>query len=97
MDFFAKWCKPGRDYSPKVAGAIFYYMTLPAHIRENCEQAAYKDDIKKTLSDFKNEFDIDKISDFRNELSAAFSRLEQIEQIQQSSSLVKNPKSRIKE
>jgi hypothetical protein len=49
MDSFAQWCKPGRDYSPKIAGAIFFYMQLPADLREACEKAAYSDDIKKAV------------------------------------------------
>lgn len=49
MDSFADWCKPGRDYSPKIAGAIFYYMQLPANIREICEKAAYSQDINEEL------------------------------------------------
>jgi hypothetical protein len=51
MDFFTEWCKPSKSYSPKIAGAILFYMQLPADIREACEKAAYKDDIKKAIRD----------------------------------------------
>jgi hypothetical protein len=52
IDLFREWCKPGRDYSPKVAGAILYYMSLNAAIREECEKAAHGDlrQIKKTIA-----------------------------------------------
>jgi hypothetical protein len=49
MDSFAQWCKPGRDYSPKIAGAIFFYMQLPADLREACEKAAYSGDIAEAV------------------------------------------------
>lgn len=52
MDVFKDWCNPGRDYSPKIAGAILYYMSLEPNVRDSCEKAAYKDSaaIKKAIS-----------------------------------------------
>jgi hypothetical protein len=51
VEKFRKWCKPGRDYSPKVAGAMLYYMSLTPDIREACEKAAHSDKstIEKTI------------------------------------------------
>lgn len=48
-EYFKIWCKPGRDYSPKVAGALLYFMTLPPDIRQKCEKLAYSDDIKTVI------------------------------------------------
>ena len=51
VEIFKKWCKPGRDYSPKVAGAMLYYMSLSPDTREACEKAAHTDKatIEKTI------------------------------------------------
>lgn len=51
VEKFRKWCKPGRDYSPKVAGAMLYYMSLTPDKREACEKAAHSDKttIEKTI------------------------------------------------
>lgn len=71
--FFKKWCKPGRDYSPKVAGAIFYYMQLPPDIREACEKAAYSDSIEnaiKKLSPAMKPDCLDKIRAYVDDLNA---------------------------
>jgi len=51
MDLFASWCKPGRDYSPKIAGAILLYMNIKADIREACEKVAYSNDIKTAMAE----------------------------------------------
>jgi len=42
---FAEWCKPGRDYSPKVAGAMLVWMTLAPAVREQVVRLAYSDGI----------------------------------------------------
>jgi len=60
MDYFAEWCKPGRDYSVKIAGAILYFMTLPAGVRERAEKAAYSQDIEEAIIAMLT--DIDEIS-----------------------------------
>lgn len=51
IDLFKEWCKPGRDYSPKIAGAILYYMSIEPNIRNDCEKIAYSDadNIKKAI------------------------------------------------
>lgn len=51
VEIFKKWCKPGRDYSPKLAGAMLYYMSLNPDVREACEKAAHTDKttIDKTI------------------------------------------------
>jgi hypothetical protein len=49
-EFFKVWCKPGRDFSPKVAGAILYFMSLPPAIREKCEKLAYSEDIQAAIA-----------------------------------------------
>lgn len=46
--YFKNW-KPGRDLSPKVSGAILYYMTLDPDIRDLCEKLAHNEDIEKAL------------------------------------------------
>lgn len=55
MNCFAEWCKPGRDYSPSVAGAVLIWMVLPPDIREMARKAACEPDIKKSLSFIKKE------------------------------------------
>ena len=54
MNYFAEWCKPGRDYSPKMAGAIFFFMQLSPSIREACEKAAYNENTESAINDFRN-------------------------------------------
>ncbi len=44
---FANWCKPGRDYSSKLAGAMLAWMTLQPTAREKIVGLAYSDNIKK--------------------------------------------------
>ena len=48
VNYFKNW-KPGRDLSPKVAGAILYFMTLNADMRDKCEKLAYSEDIEKAM------------------------------------------------
>lgn len=50
IDYFRKWCKPNRGYSPKISGAILYYMTLSPEIRDQCEKLAHTEDIQKALN-----------------------------------------------
>lgn len=52
MDVFKGWCLPGRDYSPKVAGAIFFYMLIGGNVRERCEKLAYSKAVEKSLNEF---------------------------------------------
>lgn len=52
LKVFKEWCSPGRDYSPKVAGAIFLYMLIGGNVRERCEKLAYSDSIEKSLNEF---------------------------------------------
>jgi len=51
MDAFADWCKPGRDYSPKIAGLILAGMAMdnPGLLEQLCK-LAHSDDIKKAKS-----------------------------------------------
>lgn len=60
VNLFKEWCKPGRDYSPKIAGAILYYMSLEPNVRDLCEKAAYgtEADIKKKIKALKLPYDI---------------------------------------
>lgn len=51
MDSFKLW-KPGRDYSKKVSGAIFFYMFLGGNTREFCEKLASSESIDKSLTEF---------------------------------------------
>jgi len=45
---FGEWCKPGRDLSPKIAGAILLWMAIEsADLREKLVELAYKDNIPK--------------------------------------------------
>ncbi len=55
MDIFKEWCRPGRDYSPKIAGAILHYMALDPATREFCEKQAYgkKESIIKAIDHLK--------------------------------------------
>jgi len=48
VNYFKNW-KPGKDLSPKVAGAILYFMTLNGDFREKCERLAYSEDIGKAM------------------------------------------------
>ena len=47
IDFFAEFCKPGRDYSPKVAAGILLYMVVEPSIREALQKLTTRKDIKK--------------------------------------------------
>ena len=49
VDLFKEWSKPGRNYSPKVAGAIFFYMHLSPNLRDICEKAAHSKNIKAAM------------------------------------------------
>ncbi|KKK86246.1 hypothetical protein LCGC14_2765160 [marine sediment metagenome] len=51
---FGEWCKPGRDYSPKVAGAILVWMTLEPATREQIIDLAYSDNIEKATKKAKD-------------------------------------------
>ncbi len=42
VKYFANWCKPGRDYSPKVAAGMLLYMAMDPKVREAAEKLAYK-------------------------------------------------------
>lgn len=48
MKSFAEWCKPGRDYSPKIAGLILAGMAIddPSLLEQLCKMA-YMEDINK--------------------------------------------------
>ena len=48
VNYFKNW-KPGRDLSPKVAGAILYFMTLNADMQDKCEILASSEDIEKAM------------------------------------------------
>ena len=50
----AEWCKPGRDYSEKVAGAILILLALADEIpyKQLCK-LAYSDDIEKAKKETK--------------------------------------------
>ena len=52
-EVFAKWCKPGRDYSPKIAGAMLAWMTLEPAAREKIVGLAYSDNLKKAAIEAK--------------------------------------------
>ena len=54
-DFFRVWCKPGRNYSPKAAGAILFYMALSPDTRDQCEKAAHRGDIEQLVGAIKSE------------------------------------------
>jgi len=55
VKYFTDWCKPGRDYSPAVAGAILIWMSLPPDIREKARQAAHEPDIEKSIAAIKKD------------------------------------------
>jgi len=48
MASFAEWCKPGRDYSPKIAGLVLAGLAIddPALLNQ-LSKLAYTKDIKK--------------------------------------------------
>ncbi len=48
---FADWCKPGRDYSSKLAGAMLAWMTLEPAAREKIVALAYSGNIKKSTTE----------------------------------------------
>lgn len=48
VNYFKNW-KPGRDLSPKVAGAILYYLTLDAATCADCEQLAEDTDVEDAI------------------------------------------------
>ena len=54
MKTFKTWCKPGKDYSTKVAGAIYLYMMFNANAREVCEKLAHADSIEISSKEFRS-------------------------------------------
>lgn len=85
--YFKDW-KPGRDLSPKVAGAIFYYMQLPPDIREACEKAAYSDDIEKAIKELEPAMKPDRLyamQDRFEKLLDDFSKIAKLSQAQRRS------------
>lgn len=50
---FVEWCKPGRDYSAKIAGAMLVWMSLEPAAREAIVELAYLDNIKKARKEAK--------------------------------------------
>jgi hypothetical protein len=54
LKVFKEWCSPGRDYSPKIAGAIFLYMLIGGNVRERCEKLAYSEYVEKSLKEFRS-------------------------------------------
>ena len=65
---FKKWCKPGRDYSPKVAGAIFFYMQLSPNVRRACEKAAHSENIKVAMKALESELERLKLENLAHEV-----------------------------
>ena len=53
--FFKKWCRPGRDLSPKVAAGTLLYMALSPNIREKLEELAYTPDIAGVIERLKSQ------------------------------------------
>jgi hypothetical protein len=51
MYFFVEWCKPGRDYSPQIAGAILLWILTAPSLREKFRKLAYSNDVKKALQE----------------------------------------------
>lgn len=78
-DYFVQWAKPGRDYSPKVAGAILYYLTLPADLREICEQLAYTGNIKQAIKKLQSLESDSTAQEFREGLKRLEGRLRTLE------------------
>ncbi len=52
-EVFAEWCRPGRDYSSKLAGAMLAWMALEPAAREKIVGLAYSDNIKKATTEAK--------------------------------------------
>ena len=65
---FKKWCKPGRDYSPKIAGAIFFYMQLSPNLRDLCEKAAHSDNIEDAMKAMSSELEKLKLENLAHEV-----------------------------
>jgi len=59
VDAFKLWCKPGRDLSPKIAGAMLLWMALDTpelkatadRLRQELVKLAYKAGTKKSVTD----------------------------------------------
>ena len=87
VNYFLDW-KPGRDFCPKVAGAIFYYMQLPSDVREECEKAAYSDDIEKAIKELNPTMKPDRLyamQDRFEKLLDDFSKIAKLSQARQQS------------
>lgn len=93
MDFFAEWCKPGRDYSTKVSGAILHYMSLEPNTRRSCEESAFQ---LKDKKDIKAEVENLASSRFRSEKEGLLPLPEILQQIQQHASIVSETRSATK-
>lgn len=50
VSYFTKWSKPGRDYSPAVAGAMLIWMSLDAALREDAKKLAQQKDIRAAIT-----------------------------------------------
>ena len=72
IDYFVKWCKPGREYSAKVGAGILLYMSVTPTIREKAEKLSDIRDpdaaIKEMRSLMQQEFTDNEIVNFVNSL-----------------------------
>ncbi len=50
VHYFRKWCKPGRDYSPKAAAGILLYMAQDADIQNFAEKMAYENNVEIAIN-----------------------------------------------
>ena len=64
MEEFSSWCFPGRDFSTKIAGAVYLYMRFGPKVREFCDKAAHKDAIQPPGSELAESLkeDIDRMN-----------------------------------
>jgi len=47
MDCFAEWCKPGRDYSPKIAGMVLACLAInDSSLLNQLSKLAHTDNMK---------------------------------------------------
>lgn len=47
--YFKNWSKPGRNYSPSIAGAMLVWMALPPDFREFAKKLSAKTNVKQAV------------------------------------------------
>ncbi|MCE5184949.1 MAG: hypothetical protein LLF76_02345 [Planctomycetaceae bacterium] len=69
-EFFAEWCSPGRDYSPKVAAGIILYMAMYPEIQQAAEKLAHTENLNAAILELRQRIDASVVNRKRAEFVA---------------------------